>query len=126
MRKEWANPISEKSKRQGNLLRNIREAAGLTMRQLAMQIGISHTAISQLEHGKLDLPYARIEQLVTACGQTMADYEKIMGKSFVTPNYRDECISIVKVLDDQAVVHLYQLLSRLSPNPNGTIEAGKP
>lgn len=60
MEKDWANPINEKSKRQGNLLRNIRGAAGLTMRQLAMQVGISHTAISQLEHGKLEVPYSRM------------------------------------------------------------------
>lgn len=68
MRKDWANAISADAKRQGNLIRKIRESAGLTLRQLAMQVGISHPAISQLEHGKLELPRTRIEQIVRACG----------------------------------------------------------
>jgi transcriptional regulator with XRE-family HTH domain len=49
------------------------------MRQLAMQVGISHTAISQLEHGKLELPRARVEQLVLACGHSIDDFDRLMG-----------------------------------------------
>lgn len=116
MRKEWANAISADAKRQGNLIRKIRESAGLTLRQLAMQVGISHPAISQLEHGKLELPRTRIEQIVRACGHTMADFEKLMGKAAVAPNYRDECMAIVKSLDEELVQHLYQVLTRLAPN----------
>lgn len=115
MKKDWANAISADAKRQGNFIRKIRESAGLTLRQLAMQVGISHPAISQLEHGKLDLPRARIEQIVRACGHTMADFEKLMGKAAVAPNYRDECLSIVKSVDEDLIQHLYQILTRLAP-----------
>lgn len=116
MKRQWTNAISEVAKKQGSLLRNMREAADLTMRQLAMQIGISHTAISQIEHGKLELPYGRIEQIVKACGQSMTDFEKMMGKTFIAPNYRDECISIVKTLDEESVSIVYQLLVKLGSN----------
>lgn len=115
MRKEWANAISADAKRQGNLIRKIRESAGLTLRQLAMQVGISHPAISQLEHGKLDLPRSRIEAIVKACGHSTEDFDKLMGKAAVAPDYRDECLSIVKALDEETVQHLYQLLKRLMP-----------
>lgn len=114
MKRQWTNAISEEAKKQGNLLRNMREAAGLTMRQLSMQIGISHTAISQVEHGKLELPQGRIEQIVRACGQSMTDLEKMMGKSFVAPNYRNECASLIKVLDEEAISLVYRLMIRLS------------
>lgn len=114
MKKEWASAINEDAKRLGNLVRNVRESSGMTMRQLAQRIGISHTAISQLEHGKLELPRARIEQIVSACGHSMVDFEKVMDKGFMTPNYRTECASLIKVLDDEALSLVYHLLVRLS------------
>lgn len=115
MKKDWACAISADAKRQGNLIRKIRESAGLTLRQLAMQVGISHPAISQLEHGKLDLPRSRIEAIVKACGYSTDDFDKMMGKAAIALNYRDECLSIVKSLDEETVQHLYQLLKRLTP-----------
>lgn len=118
MRKEWANAISADAKRQGNLIRKIRESAGLTLRQLAMQVGISHPAISQLEHGKLELPRARVEAIVKACGHAVGDFDKMMGNGAVALNYRDECHSIIKSLDDETIQHLYQLLTRLAPQPS--------
>lgn len=116
MKKEWASAISEDAKRLGHLIRNVRESSGMTMRQLALRIGISHTAISQLEHGKLELPRSRVEQIVLACGHSMHDFEKLLGKGFVAPNYREECISIIKTLDNDSVSLLYQLLVKLGTN----------
>lgn len=81
-----------------------------------MQIGVSHTASSQVEHGKLELPYGRIDQIVRACGQSMSDFEKMMGKSFVAPNYRDECISMVKALDGETINIISQLLNKIGSN----------
>ena len=113
MRKEWTTAINEDAKRLGNLVRNVRESSGMTMRQLGLRIGISHSAISQLEHGKLELPRSRVEQIITACGLSMADFEKLLGKGFVAPNYRDECISIIKILDTDSIMIFYQLLVKL-------------
>lgn len=114
--RDWAFALSEDSKKQGNLLRRIRESANLTMRQLAMQIGISHTAISQLEHGKLELPRARIEQIILACGHKIEDFEKMMGKGFVEINYKDECHSLIKGFDEETLRVLYSLMKRM-PKP---------
>ncbi len=116
MKKEWASAISDEAKRLGNFVRNVRESSGMTMRQLALRIGISHTAISQLEHGKLELPRSRVEQIVLSCGHSMADFDKMLGKGFVTPNYREECISILKTLDEDSVNLLYQLMVKIGSN----------
>lgn len=125
MKKEWASAISEDAKRLGNLIRNVRESSGMTMRQLALRIGISHTAISQLEHGKLELPRSRVEQIVLACGHSMIDLERMMGKGFVAPNYRQECISIIKSLDEDSVRLLYHLLMKLGTNsPASKVKPG--
>lgn len=110
---DWAYALSDDSKKQGNLLRRIRESANLTMRQLAMQVGISHTAISQLEHGKLELPRSRIEQIVLACGHKIEDFEKMMGKGFVEINYKDECHSLIKGFDEETLRVLYSLMKRI-------------
>lgn len=115
MKKNWANAINDKAKKQGNLLRNIRESAGLTMRQVAMQVGISHPAISQLEHGKLELPRSRVEQIVLVCGYKIEEFDRILGNGSVCPNYRTECESIIKTLDEETLHLLYRLLVRVGP-----------
>lgn len=117
MKKEWANAINEKAKRQGNLLRKIREASGLTMRQLAMQVGISHPAISQVEHGKLELPRAWIEQIVAACGHAVEDFDKLMGAGQVAIDHRIECISLVNTLEEDDLKLMFNLMSRIRKSP---------
>ena len=122
MGRENAFAISDEAKRQGNLLRRIRESADLTMRQLAMQVGISHTAISQLEHGKLELPRARVEQLVLACGHSLEDFDRLMGKGFVEVNYRDECHSLIKSFDEDTLRSLFSVLKMIRFQPKQTQE----
>lgn len=119
MRKNWAHSISESAKQQGNLLRRIRESSNLTMRQLAMQVGISHSAISQLEHGKLELPRARVEQIVRACGHSVEDFDRLMGKKFVHVDYREECLSIIRRMEEEDLMLFFKLLSKLVSEQNG-------
>lgn len=125
MKNEWAFAISESARKQGNLLRRIRESSGLTMRQLAMQIGLSHTAISQLEHGKLELPRMRIEQIVVACGHSMKDFELAMGKGFVEANYREECESLIRSFDEGTLRVLYSVMKMIKiSNSNEQVLGG--
>ena len=116
MEKEQVKVSNETAKRHGNLLRTIRESAQLTMRQLGMRIGISHTAISQIEHGKLELPRYRVEQILSACGQTMDDFDRMVGSGFKILNYKDECISLIKSLDDETLKDLFGILHKIKIN----------
>lgn len=125
MRKSWAHSISESAKRQGNLLRRIRESSGLTMRQLAMQVGISHSAISQLEHGKLELPRARVEQIIKACGHSVEDFDRLVGKKTIPINYREECLSLVRRMEEEDLMLLFKLMSKLVAGQNGEIHEQK-
>ena len=51
-----------------SVMKRLRESAGLTTRQAAGIIGVTHTTISQFETGRRDLPSLRIEQLVKGYG----------------------------------------------------------
>jgi transcriptional regulator with XRE-family HTH domain len=96
----------------GTVLRGMREAASLTMRQAAGMVGISHVSISQLENGKLSLPEFRIEQLVETYGLGMDDFYKLMGRKQI--GYpRDQCIAMVKRLSDRQLSVVKTLLKEL-------------
>ena len=116
MKKRWANPKDEQSKKEGNILRNIRTSADMTMRELAVHLGISHTAISQVEHGKLALPRYRQEQWVTACGYAVDGYDKLLGRRLTIINYKDELISMLKNLDQESMELAYKVIKRFSEN----------
>ena len=91
------------------VLRRMRESAGLTMREVGAMIGVSHVAISQFENRKLDLPSYRIEQLVNAYGLSMADFNKILGRTpVVSP--KDDC---------------HAMIDRIGDDGNARDEAGK-
>jgi transcriptional regulator with XRE-family HTH domain len=55
-------PISNTSK----LLKNRRIELGISLRELAKKIGISHNAIKKIEDGECPLPHRRIRQYSTA------------------------------------------------------------
>jgi transcriptional regulator with XRE-family HTH domain len=102
----------EKDDRVPTVLRRMREAAKLTMRQAGAMIGISHVAVSQFENGKLDLPDYRIEQLLKAYGLDMSDLTKILGRPLVA-NPKDDCHSIIDRLDEEQLVAVSSILRQI-------------
>lgn len=116
MKKRWADPKDEQSRKEGNILRNIRISADMTMRELAVHLGISHPAISQVEHGKLNLPRYRQEQWVTLCGCTVHEYDKLLGKKLQIINHKAELISMLKNLDQETIELAYNVIKRFSEN----------
>jgi transcriptional regulator with XRE-family HTH domain len=52
----------------GSIVRQARQAAGVTQRQLARRAGTSQAAISRLEAGQEEASFARFEELMTALG----------------------------------------------------------
>lgn len=94
------------------VLRRMREAADLTMREVGAMIGVSHVTISQFENGKLDLPDYRIEQLVKAYGLDMAGFNKILGRPLVG-NPKDDCHSIIDRLEYEQLVAVSAILRQI-------------
>jgi transcriptional regulator with XRE-family HTH domain len=52
----------------GDLLRDARQAAGLSQRQLARRAGIRQAAVSQVESGRVDPSLSRLQGLVSLTG----------------------------------------------------------
>ncbi len=104
--------IKQKDDRVHIVLRRMREAADLTMRDVGAMIGVSHVTISQYENGKLDLPDYRIEQLVKAYGLDMSDLTKILGRPLVA-SPKDDCHSILDRLDEEQLVAVHSILRQI-------------
>ena len=55
-------------------LRQVREAAGLSMREMGKALDCSPYMISQYEHGAREIPLAELEMAAERCGQTIAEF----------------------------------------------------
>src|SRR4051812_11385694 len=91
------------------VLRRMREAVGLTMRQAGALISVSHSTISQFENGKLRLPDFRIEQLVSAYGYTPDDFARILGRSAAIDHLM-ECRKLIEKMSQDQLSVLYKVM----------------
>jgi transcriptional regulator with XRE-family HTH domain len=55
-------------------LRQVRQSAGLSMREMGKALDCSPYMISQYEQGAREIPLAELEMAAERCGQTMADF----------------------------------------------------
>lgn len=91
-------------------LRYMRQQRRLSMNQAGRLCSITGSAISHLEHGRMDLPTARIEAMVRVYGFTMDDFNALVRGDEVPLNKRDECLAIIRHLDEGKVSAVYGLL----------------
>ena len=105
----------EKNEKVHILLRKMREAAELTMRQVGAMVGVSHVTISQFENGKLSLPEYRIEQLIKAYGLTTDDFNKILGRAPIV-DFKDDCRAMIDRMGDEELAVLRNLLKLICNN----------
>jgi len=55
-------------------LRQVRQSAGLSMREMGKALDCSPYMVSQYEQGAREIPLAELEMAAQQCGQTMADF----------------------------------------------------
>ncbi len=55
-------------------LRQVRQSAGLSMREMGKALDCSPYMVSQYEHGAREMPLAELEMAAERCGQTMAEF----------------------------------------------------
>ena len=55
-------------------LRQVREAAGLSMREMGKALDCSPYMVSQYEQGAREIPLAELEMAAERCGQTIAEF----------------------------------------------------
>lgn len=107
------------------VLKNIRGNSSLTMRQLAMLMGVSHTFISHVEHGRVPINRHRQEQWVKYCHGSIEDFDKMIGYQANLVNFRDESVAILNGMTEESLEIAFKILSALSSNSKISNEASK-
>ncbi len=97
-------------------LRYLRIQAGLSLRQASRLLGITDTAISHIENGKMKLPSARIEQMVASYGATMSDFFRISKAKVMPVEYREECESLLRRVPNQELEAVFSFLKNIAVN----------
>ena len=97
--------------REAVVLRWMRRSRRVSMRGAGVLIGVTGSAISHYEQGRMDLPKARIPELIAGYGYTPAEFEEfVMGKTLPVLNIRDECEQIIARVDGAKLKTLHAVL----------------
>lgn len=101
---------------EARVLRDLREAAGLGLREAARRWGKSHTLLAQLEGGRLDVPKGeRLDALLRVYG--IESYKSFYDRA---RNYRgketpkDRLLEIIERLDPEKVELLSKVAERIA------------
>jgi transcriptional regulator with XRE-family HTH domain len=73
-----------------DILRQLREHAGMTQAELAEQIGRTQTFTSSVERGATRVDSLQIYAWVRACGATMEQWGRMMDQALATPSLPPE------------------------------------
>ena len=97
------------------ILRHMRMEKGLSLNKAAARVRITGSAIAHIEQGRMDVSRKRIETLVTAYGYTLDDYFELLERRNPPIHVRDECLSIIKQLDDSRLQAVHAVLVNFMP-----------
>ena len=101
---------------ENKILRHMRISKGLSLRQAGRIFSISGSAINHIEHGRMDIPVKRIEQMVLGYEFTMDDYDCYKnGENLVPVNLKDEAIVIIRKLTPTQLEAVYGILKSYLP-----------
>jgi transcriptional regulator with XRE-family HTH domain len=82
------------------------------MRGAAKEIGLSGTTVNHVENGRMDLNDKLIGRFVKAYGYTLGQYnDYLKGKESIPFNHKEECISLIKSMDNSKLRAIHGLLS---------------
>jgi transcriptional regulator with XRE-family HTH domain len=107
------------------ILRYMRQTRKLSLNQAGEAVGISGSAIAHIEQGRMDVSRARLQTLLEAYRFTEDEYLEFFDGRPVPLSMRDECIGIVRDLDDSRLHAVHSMLINLMP-PGSARHAGSP
>jgi DNA-binding XRE family transcriptional regulator len=92
-------------------LRDLRESAGLTLRELARLIGYSHSTLSAAERGRTPPSWAVTDAFTTGCGESSAEWRPLWAAAVAAHN-PDEVLAVAATASG---------LARLPSRPPGFV-----
>ena len=97
--------------REAIVLRWMRRSRRMSMRAAGALIGVTGSAVSHYEQGRMDLPKARVPQLIAGYHYTPAEYDEyVLGKTLPCLDLRDECEQIVQRMEAAKLKTLHAVL----------------
>ena len=97
------------------VLRYMRQSRNLSLNQAGQLVGISGSAISHIEQGRMDVSRARIQTLLQAYRFTKEEYLEFFDGRPVPVSLRDECIGLLKQLHELKLQAVHTVLVSLLP-----------
>jgi transcriptional regulator with XRE-family HTH domain len=73
MNDDATDPIEAAQRALGRALRELRQRAGLTQKELGLRAGANDTYLSQVETGQRDIRWSTVTRLLHALDATLAD-----------------------------------------------------
>jgi len=95
-------------------LKKMRLALGLSLIRAGRKSGINPTEINHFENGWLTVTESYIQRFIKGLGYTQKDWEEFyLGRTTVF-DLRDECISIIKKMDNDKLRGIHGMLVSFS------------
>lgn len=92
------------------VLRSMRRIKGLSQDQASFLCGYARATIGHIENGRIELDRERINHIVEAYGYNYSDFVENMGKAQLRDDVVDQCLEIIKKLDDSKLEIVKNLL----------------
>ena len=96
------------------ILRHMRHSRKLSLNDAGGLVGITGSAVAHFEQGRTPISRARIETFLEAYRYSREQYLELFD-SALPVNLRDECLSIVKLLDGTKLQAVHSVLVNLMP-----------
>ncbi len=94
------------------ILRYMRVSKRISMREAARRCDLSVSAINHYEHGRMDIPKWRLEQLVTAYGYQLQDFENLaQGGELPVIDLKRECLGLLELIDEKKLKTVHAVLT---------------
>jgi transcriptional regulator with XRE-family HTH domain len=93
------------------ILRFMRMSRRISMREAGRRNGISDSAISHYEQGRMDVSRERLQHMIESYGYTVKDFDEYAeGKPLPVLCIKDECFCLIDRLDETKLRAVHALL----------------
>jgi len=107
LRRSYKKLISKEVK----TLKVLRLLKKITQYQASAFCGFDKSAIGHIENGRIELTPTKIEHIINSYGFTSAEFNYHLNSERFITDIQDECVSIIKSLNEEKLKVVYPLLS---------------
>ena len=89
----------------------MRQTKKLSFRQAGKLIGLSGSYVNHVEHGRMDFPKHRLDQLLLAYGFSVTEFAEYQnGKDIPIVSIMDECLALLGRVNEEKLRTVHAVL----------------